>query len=93
MLNEICSLIVGEVSASKIVLYGAKKNGDELREANLLIVTDGDPKEAEKRLYRVLDYDIALNLLVYKKEDFEALMSDKTSYAHSIISKGTVLYG
>lgn len=89
----ICSDIIKEVGPSKIVLYGEKKNGDALREASLLIVVKNDPKEAERRLYRVLDSDIALNLLVYKEEDFLVLQNDETSYAYSIMSKGRVLYG
>ena len=92
-LNEIVKAIVDEVKAKKIVIYGEKKNGECLREASLLIVVEDEPKEAEKRLYRVLDMDIALNLLVYKENDFCLLMEDKTSYAYSIMSKGRVLYG
>lgn len=93
MLESICKTVVNEVSPSKIVLYSEKKNGDVLREASLLIVVKGDPKEAERRLYRVLDCDVAFNLLVYKEEDFLILEKDETSYAYSIMSKGRVLYG
>lgn len=93
MLESICKTVVNEVSPSKIVIYGEKKNGEVLREASLLIVVKGDPKEAERRLYRVLDCDVAFNLLVYKEEDFLILEKDETSYAYSIMSKGRVLYG
>jgi hypothetical protein len=93
MLESICKTVVNEVSPSKIVIYGEKKNGEVLREASLLIVVKGDPKEAERRLYRVLDCDVAFNLLVYKEEDFLILERDETSYAYSIMSKGRVLYG
>ena len=93
MLESICKTVVNEVSPSKIVLYGEKKNGEVLREASLLIVVNDDPKEAERRLYRVLDCDVAFNLLVYKEEDFLILEKDETSYAYSIMSKGRVLYG
>ena len=93
MLESICRTVVNEVSPSKIVIYGEKKNGEVLREASLLIVVKGDPKEAERRLYRVLDCDVAFNLLVYKEEDFLILEKDETSYAYSIMSKGRVLYG
>ena len=93
MLESICKTVVNEVSPSKIVLYGEKKNGEVLREASLLIVVKDGPKEAERRLYRVLDCDVAFNLLVYKEEDFLILEKDETSYAYSIMSKGRVLYG
>ena len=93
MLESICRTVVNEVSPSKIVLYGEKKNGEVLREASLLIVVKDGPKEAERRLYRVLDCDVAFNLLVYKEEDFLILEKDETSYAYSIMSKGRVLYG
>ena len=93
ILDGICKTVIDEVSPNKIVLYGEKKNGECLREASLLIVVKDDPKEAERRLYRVLDCDIAFNLLVYKEEDFLLLEKDETSYAYSIMSKGRVLYG
>lgn len=93
VLDRICKTVLDEVSPSKIVVYGEKKNGELIREASLLIVVKSDPKEAERRLYRSLDCDVAFNLLVYKEEDFVILEKDKTSYAYSIMSKGRVLYG
>ncbi|MBQ7779538.1 MAG: hypothetical protein IJ404_03500 [Clostridia bacterium] len=93
VLDRICKTVIDEVSPSKVILYGEKKNGEQLREASLLIVVKGDPKEAERRLYRILDCDVAFNLLVYREEDFLILVKDETSYAYSIMSKGRVLYG
>ncbi len=93
VLDGICSDIIKEVDPGKIVLFGEKKNGGVLREVSLLVVVKSDPKEAERRLYRVLDCEIAFNLLVYGEDDFVTLSSDKTSYAYSILSKGRVLYG
>lgn len=93
ILDKICKTVIDEVSPSKVILYGEKKNGEKLREASLLIVVKGDPKEAERRLYRILDCDVAFNLLVYREEDFLVLIKDETSYAYSIMSKGRVLYG
>ena len=93
ILDQICKTVIDEVSPSKVILYGEKKNGEKLREASLLIVVKSDPKEAERRLYRILDCDVAFNLLVYREEDFLVLIKDETSYAYSIMSKGRVLYG
>lgn len=93
ILDGIVKTVVDEVSPKKIVIYGEKKNGEYLREASLLVVVKDEPKEAEKRLYRILDCEIALNLLVYKEDDFVILEKDETSYAYSIMSKGRVLYG
>ena len=93
ILDKICKTVIDEVSPSKVILYGEKKNGEQLREASLLIVVKGDPKDAERRLYRILDCDVAFNLLVYREEDFILLEKDETSYAYSIMSKGRVLYG
>lgn len=93
VLDQICKTVIDEVSPSKVILYGEKKNGEKLREASLLIVVKSDPKEAERRLYRILDCDVAFNLLVYREEDFLVLIKDETSYAYSIMSKGRVLYG
>ena len=92
--NELCKIITDHPNIKKAVRYGEKTNRDgEVREASLLIVTDSEPKTLESELYRELDCDIAFNLLVYREEDFSSLAADPTSYAHSILSKGTVIYG
>ena len=92
-LEQIRQMILDEVSPSKIVIFGEKKNGDDVREVSLLIVVKDDPKDVERKLYRALDLEFAYNLLVYKEEDFLLLIEDRTSYAYSIMSKGRVLYG
>lgn len=93
-LDKLCGEITSYPNIKKIVSYGEKRTSDgEIREVSLLIVTDSDPRSLEKELYRGLEPDFAVNLLVYKEEDFSALLSDRTSYAYSILKKGTVIYG
>lgn len=94
-LDSLCSEIVRHCHTVKIILYGTKfePDGKSVREVNLCIVVREDPKSAEARLYRSVDSDLAFNLLVYSEEDYVSLVSDSTSYAHSIAEKGTVLYG
>ena len=38
LLDCICSDVIKEVTPSKIVAYGEKKNGEKLREVSLLVV-------------------------------------------------------
>ncbi len=92
--NELCEAIINHPNVKKAVRYGEKRNQNgELREVSFLIVTDSEPKDLESGLYRELDCDIAFNLLVYREDVFSSLVSDPTSYAYSILSKGTVIYG
>ena len=78
-----------------IILYGAKQALPEegLREANLCLIVNDDPKETERMLYRALDADFAFNLLVYRESDWTSLTADETSYAAGILKKGVLLYG
>jgi len=78
-----------------IILYGAKQALPEegLREANLCLIVNDDPKETERMLYRALDVDFAFNLLVYRESDWMSLTADETSYAAGILKKGVLLYG
>ena len=95
ILSEFCSEILKSCDVSKIILYGEKYQpcNNALREINLCLAVNGDPGEAELKLYKTLDADFAFNLLVYSEDDFNALISDPTSYASSIMRKGTVLHG
>ncbi len=94
-LKELCEQIANEADVKKIILYGKKTHpiSGELREVNLCILVDKDPKESEIRLYRRLESELSFNLLVYDEQEFASLCRDVTSYAHSIAEKGTVLYG
>lgn len=94
-INALCSGILELCEASKIILYGTKftPDGDRIREVNLCLVVKSDPNEAESRLYRELESELVFNLLIYNEKDFKRLENDPTSYAHSIVSKGTVLHG
>ena len=94
-ISVLCSGILELCEASKIILYGSKftPDGEKIREVNLCLVVKSDPNEAESRLYRELESELVFNLLIYTEKDFKRLENDPTSYAHSIVSKGTVLHG
>lgn len=94
-LKGLCDQIISEADVKKIILYGKKAHpiSGELREVNLCILVDKDPKESEIRLYRRLESELSFNLLVYDEKEFASLCRDVTSYAHSIAEKGTVLHG
>ena len=83
------------VSPDMIILFGSKQNisGDSLKERSFCVIRqDGEKKETEKKRYLNLKSDIAFNIVVYKKDDWDRLSCDKTSYAGAIISKGVIVY-
>lgn len=94
-LSALCFSILEICEAKKIILYGTKftPDGHTVREVNLCLVVNGDPLKTESKLYLELESDVVFNLLVYSEEEFERLEKDPTSYAHSIVTKGTVLHG
>lgn len=94
-LTRICGEIVRSAAPELVIMYAVKHtpSADRIKEASLCVVVNGNPKEAECMLYRVLDTEFPCNLLVYRKDDWDKLASDPTSYAASILSKGVVLYG
>ncbi len=81
---------------SGILLYGVKQDPAEangLKEVNLCLIVEDDPKEVERRLYRSLESELAFNLLVYERKAWQMLVTDATSYAACIARKGILLYG
>lgn len=94
-LHLLCEEIRRLADPCRIVLYGSKytPSGQRLREVNLCLVVEDEPKTVERRLYRELDCEISFNLLVYSRDDWTRLLADKTSYASDIDRKGVVLYG
>ena len=94
-ISALCAEILEHCDASRIILYGSKftPDGKTVREVNLCLVVKEEPMKVEARLYRELECEIVFNLLVYSKDEFERLEKDPTSYAHSIVRKGTVLHG
>lgn len=93
--KKLCADITQAVDTARVILYGTKftPDGKTVREINLCLVVREDVKKAEARLYRELESELVFNLLLYSEEDFNTLTADATSYAHSIMTKGTVLYG
>ena len=93
--KKLCADITQAVDTARVILYGTKftPDGKTVREINLSLVVREDVKKAEAKLYRCLESQLVFNLLLYSEEDFNTLTADATSYAHSIMTKGTVLYG
>ena len=93
--KKLCADITQAVDTARVILYGTKftPDGKTVREINLSLVVREDVKKAEAKLYRCLESQLVFNLLLYSEEDFAVLSADPTSYAHKIISGGTVLYG
>ena len=94
-IKNICKQIVDHADPVGVILYGAKytPSGKDLKEASFCVIVMENEKEAEMKMYRSLDTELPFNLLVYSEKVWTGLKNDPTSYAHSIISKGVLLYG
>lgn len=94
-LQTVCAAIVAAEEPQAILLYGWKRSpiDETLREVNLCLVVEANAKGVEHRLYRKLEADFAINLLVYTADDWARLSKDATSYVAGIRQKGVLLYG
>ena len=94
-IQTVCATIVAAEQPQAILLYGCKRSpiNETLREISLCLIVEKDAKDIEYRLYRTLETDFAVNLLVYTVADWNRLRADATSYAAGIRQKGVLLYG
>jgi predicted nucleotidyltransferase len=79
----------------RIVVFGSLADGEVgiASDIDLLVVqeTDTPPRERQRRLYEQLDFDEALDLLVYTPEELERNLP-RSSLLRRAIRTGRVLY-
>ena len=79
----------------RIVLFGSLADGEvgSVSDIDLLVVqeTDTPPRERQRRLYEQLDFNEALDLLVYTPEELEHNLP-RSSLLRRALQTGRVLY-
>ncbi len=94
--DEVVQIIEESCTPQQIILYGEKRTlaTDKLKAASLcIIVPDGTDKHSlQQKLYLSILADVPINLTLYTVAEWQALLTDATSYAAWIARKGRVLY-
>ena len=97
-LNEITRRIVENFKPEKIVLFGsyAQGNSTEDSDLDLLIVKDSNlPRYKRGREVRkyLRGLKVAIDLVVYTKDEIQKWSNVKTSFITTVMEKGKILYG
>lgn len=94
--DEVVKIIEESCTPQQIILYGEKRTlaTDKLKAASFCIVVPNgtDKHDLQQKLYLSILADVPINLTLYTVEEWQALLTDATSYAAWIARKGRVLY-
>lgn len=99
--NEIGSIkkqLVSKYHPKKIIIFGSAAWGDpdENSDIDILIIKDDVPfygRERIRELYRIIDSELPLDLLVYKTEEFDERLREGDPFIKLIAVKGKMIYG
>ena len=98
-INEIVKIIKDNIDPVSIYLFGSLASDMHNTESDidLLIVAPSEDRPSERRLRLkklLLEYDrnIGLDLLIYTPDEFNMLISEPSSFVHTIAKDGLKLY-
>lgn len=98
IIDEVKKLLISTYDPIEIYLFGSYAWGRPHKQSDLdlCIIIDDYKKDRHQTLvdgYRALfDLDIAKDILVYSKKEFEAFSNDRTKFCHKIKNEGTLIY-
>ncbi len=97
-IEKITSQIIEKYQPEKIILFGsaAREEWDSDSDADFLIIKENVPfygAERIRELSRLVERNIAVDLLVYKPEEFEKRLKMGDPFLKAILKEGKVLYG
>ena len=94
-IDSIVSQVIKNYRPEKIILFGSAAHGEftEDSDIDLLIVKNTEQPFTERlrELYRTLDYNIALDILVYTQDEIDKYRP-QSYFIQDIFEKGIVLY-
>lgn len=97
-IDSIAAQIIEKYEPEKIILFGSAARGqfDADSDADFLIIKKETPLYGADRireLSRMIDRNIAVDLLVYRPEEFEQRLKMGDPFLKAILKDGRVLYG
>lgn len=90
--------LIDNYGAEKIILFGSAAQGrfDEDSDLDFLIIKKDSPYYGKDRLLELdhlIEYNLPVDMLVYRPEEFDERLKMGDPFIKSIVAKGKVLYG
>jgi predicted nucleotidyltransferase len=97
-IQNIVGQIIEKYKPSKIILFGSAGRGeyDKVNDLDFLIIKQDVPLyglERMRQLDRLIERNIACDLLVYRPDEFEERIKLGDPFIESVLREGQVLYG
>ncbi len=97
-IDSITAQIIEKYAPEKIILFGSAARGDfnSDSDADFLIIKKETPLYGSDRimeLSRVIDRNIAVDLLIYRPSEFEERLKMGDPFLKAVLKEGKVLYG
>ncbi|HEX2938824.1 MAG TPA: hypothetical protein VHO66_07895 [Ruminiclostridium sp.] len=94
-IKNVCRDIVKTFQPEKVILYNVKRSvGGEIRGFKICVIIETKNRfDTEKHIYLDIDSDIPFDVLVYTPQEWDKLISEKSSFACRIIKEGTYIHG
>jgi predicted nucleotidyltransferase len=97
-IENILEQIIHKYKPEKIILFGSAARGEyeKVNDLDFLIIKADVPSYGIKRireLDRIIDRNIAADMLVYRPDEFEERVKLGDPFIKSILREGRVLYG
>lgn len=98
IIEEVKKRLITIYQPEAIYLFGSYAWGhpDEESDLDLLVVVQASDEKSHKRCIpgrrALFELDIAKDLLVYTREEFDARVTDPTTLVYKIKNKGKVIY-
>jgi len=97
-IESIVGQIIRKYRPKKIILFGSagREEYDEVNDLDLLIIKDDVPLyglERMRRLEELIERNIAVDMLVYRSEEFDERVKLGDPFIKAILREGRVLYG
>ena len=95
---NITQQIIEKYKPDKIILFGSAARGElsQDSDADFLIIKKATPLYGSDRireLSRLIDRNIAVDLLIYRPEEFDKRLRMGDPFLKSVMQEGKVLYG
>ncbi len=97
-IESITAQIIQKYKPDRIILFGSAASGNPTSDsdADFLIIKEDTPyygAERIRELSRLITRDIAVDFLVYRRDEFEKRIKMGDPFLKTIIKEGKVLYG
>lgn len=93
VIDSVCTRVHALLHPEKIIVFNVKTSGAVVTSFKICVVCACcDPRQAEHDIYMHVDCDVPFDALVYTAPQWNALLSQPTSFASRINAMGDVYY-